>query len=475
MDHTSIAIVGGGLSGTLTAIHLLRTAREATTVYLIEKEPRKMHRGVAYSSSLPFQPLNVPAARMTLFPEMPHHFLDWLTEHQPVYPTLLPDPISPDSFVPRCVFGDYVEDCLAVAEADALKGVRLVRLTQEVLAVEKRGKNYSFAVSLRNGSQVMAQKVVLALGNLPPADLPIPNKAFYQSPLYKASPWSPEILNALPAHAPVLLLGSSLTMVDLVGSLVKKGHQGKIYVVSRHGLLPQTHQVDAVPYPLAPVRLQRPLSPLKAMRLLRKEVRKAAQEGYAWHSVVDALRDSLSGIWHNFSFQEKKQFLRHVKPYWEIHRHRMPLASSLMLRQLQEKGQLEVKAASLVDLHANGKMVHAEIRERGNTGTQILEVAMVINCTGPLCDYTKSKDPLVQQLLSEGLICPDDLKMGVTATPAGNLLNAEGLPIENLFTLGPPLKGLLYESTALREIRHQAASLASLLLFGEAMLEAALP
>ncbi|WP_210466607.1 FAD/NAD(P)-binding protein [Rufibacter roseolus] len=474
MEHTSIAIVGGGLSGTLTVIHLLKAARKATTVYLLEKEARKLHRGVAYSSSLPFQPLNVPASRMTLFPDVPDHFVDWLREHQTTYAGQLPSPVTPDAFIPRCIFGDYVEDCLASAEANACEGVKLVRVNQEVISLGRRTSGPSFVVSLNTGSWLSVQKVVLALGNLPPADIPIPNKPFYRSPLYKASPWSPEILNELPVQAPVLLLGSSLTMVDLVGSLVKKGHQGKIYVVSRHGLLPQAHQVDTVPYPLAPVRLQNPLSPLKAMRLLRKEISKAAQEGYSWHSVVDALRDSLSSIWQNFSLQEKKQFLRHVKPYWEIHRHRMPLSSSFMLRQLQEKGQLEVKAASLVDLHANGEMAQAKIRKRHSTDTQTLEVAMVINCTGPLCDYTKSQHPLIQQLLEQGLMQADELKMGITATKEGNVLNAAGLPVENLFAIGPPLKGMLYESTALREIRQQAASLASLLLFGETMLAAAL-
>ncbi|KAA3436178.1 FAD/NAD(P)-binding protein [Rufibacter hautae] len=474
MEQTSIAIVGGGLSGTLTAIHLLRAARTPTTVYLIEKEARKLHRGVAYSSSLPFQPLNVPAARMTLFPEVPDHFVDWLREHQTSYASQLPTPVTQEAFIPRCIFGDYVEDCLASAEAKACEGVKLVRVNQEVISLEQKSGGPSFVVSLTTGSWLMVQKVVLALGNLPPADIPISNRAFYGCSLYKASPWSPEILDELPLQAPLLLLGSSLTMVDLVGSLIKKGHQGKIYVVSRHGLLPQAHQVDTVPYPLAPVRLQNPLSPLKAMRLLRKEIRKAAQEGYSWHSVVDALRDSLSGIWQNFTLQEKKQFLRHVKPYWEIHRHRMPLASSLMLQQLQEKGQLVVKAASLVDLYSNGRVAQVKIRERHSAETHMLEVGMVINCTGPLCDYTKSQDPLIQHLQEQGMIQADELKMGITATKEGNILNAAGLPVENLFTIGPPMKGMLYESTALREIRQQAASLASLLLFGETMLAAAL-
>ncbi|RNI31061.1 FAD/NAD(P)-binding protein [Rufibacter latericius] len=474
MEHTRIAIIGGGLSGTLTAINLLKVARKKTTIYLLEKEAGKMHRGVAYSSRLPFQPLNVPAYRMSLFPDQPHDFVDWLSENQHLYPTALPQPVSPDDFIPRHIFGDYVTSWLFRAEAGASQNVRLVRFQKEVVALNQRSGTNDFLLELEDGSQLEAQRVVLALGNLAPTNVPISNKAFYQSKHYQTTPWSAEVLEKLPQEASLLLIGSSLTMVDLVGSLIAKGHKGCIYVVSRHGMVPRAYQLGAKPYPVQLAQFQNDLSPLEVLRAVRKEIKKATAEGYTWHSVLDALRDSVPVLWGNFSLKEKKQFLRHVRPYWEVHRHRMPQTSAELLEKLEQKGQLKIIAASLLDIHLENNRAQVQLKERRSHTRHHLEVDLVINCTGPLCDYAKSQEPLVKNLLAQSLICPDELRLGLSAAPDGNLLTPDGVPVENLYTLGPPLKSEFYESTALREIRQQAAALAGLLLFGETMLAAAL-
>ncbi|MBC3541434.1 FAD/NAD(P)-binding protein [Rufibacter sediminis] len=472
MEHTRIVLVGGGLSGTLTAIHLLKAAREKTTVYLLEKDAGKMNRGVAYSSSLPFQPLNVPAYRMSLFLDQPHDFVEWLQENRHRYPKALPQPVTPDDFIPRHIFGDYVADQLLHAEAGASRNVRLVRVPKEAVALQQCPGSSDFLVTLQDGSQLEAQKVVLAFGNLAPTNVPIPNQSFYQSRHYQATPWATEVLETLPREASVLLIGSSLTMVDLVGSLAAKGHTGPLHVISRHGMVPRAHYLGTQPYPIQPLQRQGHLTPLEVLRAVRQEIRKATAEGYTWHSVVDALRESIPVLWQNFTLAEKKQFLRHVRPYWEVHRHRMPHTSAQLLQALQQKGQLDVRAAALVNMQENGTKAQVQLRERRTHQLQTLEVDLVINCTGPLCDYTKSHEPLVKNLLSQGLICPDALRMGLSAAPSGNLLSSDGFPVENLYTLGPPLKSEFYESTALREIRQQAAALAGLLLSGETMLAA---
>ncbi|RNI29458.1 oxidoreductase [Rufibacter immobilis] len=470
MEPVRIAIVGGGLSGTLTAINLLLAAREATVIYLLEKEAQKMSRGVAYSSSLPFQPLNVPAYRMSLFLDVPHDFVEWLQENQHRYPEQLPTAVTPHDFIPRNIFGDYVEHSLLAAEQHAQPGVQLVRVRDEAVALVPAGETGAFTVHLKNHAPLQAQKAVLAFGNLAPANLPIPTTSFYDSPFYKPSPWSAEVVNALPQDASLLLIGSSLTMVDLVGSLMARGHQGKIYVVSRHGMVPKAYLVGTKPYTLSHLPLNQHLSPLEALRYVRQEIQQAQLAGITWHSVLDVLRDHLPAVWQNFTLWEKKQFLRHVKPQWEVHRHRMPQTSHALLAQLQRQGQLEIIPADVLDMQTQGSKALVNIRKRKKGEKTTLEVDQVVNCTGPLCNYAKAKEPLIQQLLREGLIAPDPLRLGLSATPDGVLLNAQGEQTENLFTLGPPLKGILYETTALREIRQQAAALAGLLLFGETML-----
>ncbi|MBA9075699.1 putative NAD(P)/FAD-binding protein YdhS [Rufibacter quisquiliarum] len=473
MEQLRIAIIGGGLSGTLTAIHLLQAAREATTVYLLEKDEQKWCRGVAYSSRLPFQPLNVPASRMTLFLDKPNDFLDWLRAHQHRFPQELPHPVTGEDFIPRHIFGEYVEHSLQAAEANARPGVQFIRLTAEVVSVSQVTGDSGFLVALNDSSTLQVQKVVLGLGNLAPAPVPILNTRFYRSSHYVDSPWSNNLPETLPKDASLLLVGSSLTMVDLVGSLLAQGHEGQVHVVSRHGLLPQPHAVDAPAYTLRHLP-QQPLTPLAALQYVREEIRLAAHAGNPWQSVIDALRDHVPVVWQNFTLPQKKQFLRRLKPYWEVHRHRMPLTSHLVLEQLQQNGQLHRLAAHVLDMQPQDGKAVVTLRERGKIAPTQLVVDKVINCTGPLGDYLKSKEPLLQQLLQQNLIAPDPLHLGLAATIDGTVLNAQGERVEHLFTLGPPLKGIWYESTALREIRQQAAALAGLLLSNETMLTAAL-
>lgn len=458
----TIAIIGGGLSGTLTAIHLLKDATAGTTVYLIEPDRYRMNRGVAYSSQLPFQPLNVPASAMSLFPDQPLDFYTWLTARAPHYSRQISLPVQATDFIPRTIFGDYLKARLQEAEAGAATGVSLVRVYEEALSVSRHGRG--FVIRCSNQRTLNAHKVVLALGNFPPAHLPIPNKSFYKSHRYVASPWSAKGLSGLQTHEPLLLIGSSLTMVDLVGSLQVQGHQGKVYVVSRHGLLPQPFDVGTRPYPKPAIPAAAHCSALSLLRFVRKAIRQAEAAGYTWRGVLDALRDDLPTLWQSLPLKEKKIFLRHVRPYWEVHRHRMPAASAALLQQLQAEGRLEVIAATVVDMHETGNGARVTIRRRHHLEAEEVEVSRVINCTGPQSNYTQVAAPLVRQLLADGLIQPDRLQLGLKTAADGRLIDAEGMPVRGLFTLGPPRKSMLYESTALREIRQQAKALAHRLL-----------
>lgn len=459
----AIAIIGGGLSGTLTAIHMLRNASGGETIYLIEQDRYRMNRGVAYSSQLPFQPLNVPASAMSLFPEQPLDFYDWLTVQQHRYQKHINLPVSKDDFIPRFIFGDYLKSRLEEAEMHAPETVKLRRVFDEAVAVNKKGN--TFQIQFKEHETIVVNKAVLASGNFVPGNLPIPNHAFYQRSCYVASPWSAKGLANLQPDAPLLLIGSSLTMIDLVGSLQTEGHKGKVYVVSRHGLLPQPFDVHTKPY--YGLKLPDPgtsLTVLELFRSIKQEIRKAEAQGYSWRSVLDAMRVHLPAIWQAFPLSEKKRFLRHVRPFWETHRHRMPASSAALIKELQEQSRLELIAGTIVDMAEENEIASVTIKRRKQTIAQTIKVSRVINCTGPQSDFTKVEQPLIQQLLAEGMIKPDDLRLGLVTTPDATLINKAGMPVEGFYTLGPPRKATLYESTALREIRQQAKELAHKLL-----------
>ncbi|MFD2245506.1 FAD/NAD(P)-binding protein [Pontibacter ruber] len=461
MSSKTVTIIGGGLSGTLTAIQLLLKAKSPMTIYLLEQVEKQCFRGVAYSSQLAYQPLNVPAKAMSLFPDKPLDFVDWLQQHQQRYTPQLSIPVSENDFIPRYIFGDYLHARLQEGRQSAAKGIEFSILQAEAIAVEREiTTQEKLLVTLADGRSIESDHVVLALGNFAPSDVPIPNMPFYQSKAYAALPWSEEALADLPKEAPVLLIGSSLTMIDLVGTLDKMGHRGKVYVLSRHGMLPQVFDTQTRPYQLPALPLHPHLSILDLFRFVRQEIREAEVLGYSWRSVLDGLREHIPAIWQALPLSEKKRFLRHLRPYWETHRHRMPPRSAELLQQLQDKGQLKIIAADLVDAATTATGAKVYFRPRGTRQVEALEVARVINCTGPTSDFRKVSHPLVQQLLQDELITPDPLYLGLMTAANGTLLRKSGQPISNLYTLGPPRKSMLYESTALREIRQQAKNLA---------------
>ncbi|MEJ8757258.1 FAD/NAD(P)-binding protein [Pontibacter sp. H259] len=456
----AIAIIGGGLSGTLTAIHLLRNASGNQTIYLIEQDRYRMSRGIAYSSQLSFQPLNVPASAMSLFPEQPLDFYDWLKANEQHYEKHLKQPVTKDDFIPRFIFGDYLKARLEEAEKLTPAHVKLIKVYDEAVAIKRSGN--LFQIAFKESKTITATKAVLALGNFAPGNLPIPNTGFYQSAAYIASPWSAKGLANLPADAPLLLIGSSLTMVDLVGSLKEEGHSGKIYVLSRHGLLPQPFDVTTRPYPKLKIPVG--LSLLSLVKFIRSEIKEAEALGYNWRSVLDAMREAIPVIWQTLPLKEKKQFMRHLRPYWETHRHRMPAGSAALLQDLQEQGRLELIAGTIVDMHELGHKARVTIKRRKQSIAQTIEVSRVINCTGPQSDFAKIDVLLVEQLLASRMIQPDTLKLGLRTAPDGTVINGNGMLEDGFYTIGPPRKATLYESTALREIRQQAKELAQNIL-----------
>ena len=91
-------------------------------------------------------------------------------------------------------------------------------------------------------------------------------------------------------------------------------------------------------------------------------------------------------------------------------------------------------------------------------------VGRVINCTGPLPDITKLERPLIKNLINRKLIHADEMRLGIDALADGTVLNMDLSPSRHLFTIGSTLRGLLFESTAVPELRDQAKKLSLKLL-----------
>ncbi len=446
-----IAIIGGGFSGAMVATHLLRQSTGLLTIILIESRPH-LGRGIAYSTDHECHLLNVPAGRMSAFPDDPKHFTRWLPHW---------DAYGVGYFAPRNLYGTYIQAVLETAITQASAHVRLERISSEAVALLPEGSGAT--IHLRNGQTVSADRVVLALGHFPPSDPEVADRSFYQSPRYISHPWAPAAWDHLEPTAPVLLIGSGLTMVDLVLALKAQDHQGIIHVISRHGWLPQSHRGCAT-YPTFLTATETPATVRVLLRRVRQEVGRAAVAGYDWRAVIDALRPETQALWQALSLAERRRFLRHVRSYWEVHRHRAAPEAAAAIKQLRQSGQLHCHAGRICAYREHDDGVWVTYRPRQGHALASLQVSRVINCTGPDSDYRKLQQPLVLDLLASGLIRPDPLCLGLDTDAEGRLLNAQGGASSFLYTLGPPCKGRLWETTAVPEIRGQAQALARCLL-----------
>lgn len=450
-----IAVIGAGFSGVATVIQLLRRhGHEPLSVTLISRHPQ-LGRGVAYGTQSPSHLLNVPAARMSLFPDDEADFLRFAQGRDASF--------AGGSFVPRRLYGEYLATRLEEAVA-AVKTARFTALTAEATDVSFTSTGHA-RIGLAGGAALEVDQVVIASGNYPPADPRLADMAFYRQARYVRDPWAPGALDAVQAQQPVLLIGSGLTMMDVALELERRGLAHRLHAVSRRGLLPLAHRPhgSGVLEPSVIVDMLRKGKPsvrrwLRALRLCAAELE---ERGIDWRDVLGALRPVTAELWQSLDAAERKRFLRHLQPYWDSHRHRTAPEAYSALQKLLREGRLTVQAGRLQGLSmADDGKVKVSWRLRHTTKQQSFEVGTVINCTGPSARLERSGDPLVSSLMQQGLMLPDALGLGVQVDEGGALLDRAGLASDRLFYTGPLLKARDWECTAVPELRVAALKLA---------------
>jgi uncharacterized NAD(P)/FAD-binding protein YdhS len=449
----TIAVIGGGFSGTLLALHLLRRCPPAVRIHLVEQSP-SFGRGVAYSTGNLNHVLNVPTARMSAFHDRPNDFLDWLRQSG--------DPcgasVTANCFVAHKTFGDYVRHHLKEElRQRAGDGKRLVLTRGRVL--DLRIDRGGIASQIDRGRRIEADIVVLAVGNFPPEAPPIADRRFYDSERYRADPWAPDALSDLDPAAPVLLIGTGLTTVDTTISLLDRGHKGAIHALSRRGLLPRRHSTTPLPtHSLIDRAL--PSTAAGLTRMLREAIADASAKGGDWRSVIDGLRPITQDTWQTASAEERARFLRHLRPWWDVHRHRLAPVIADRIERAIAAGQLQTGATRIRAIRGIGEAVEITHRPRRSSADQNLFVQRVINCAGPACDYARIDDPLIRALLNRGDIRPDPLRLGLDVTSLCALRNRRGEIWQRLYAVGPVTRAAFWEVTSVPDIRRQCETLA---------------
>lgn len=439
-------MIGGGFSGSVFAMRYARAQPDARVV-LIERG-RRVGRGLAYGACAEHHLLNVPVHRMEL--GLTPGFATWLGQRK----VLLGDALVESggdlagAFVPRELFGAYLEEQVSAAVSrDLHRGLRVVRgEVVRLLDAPARG------VLLSDGREIAADRIVLATGNLPPRPPAARDEWLYDTQRFVPDPWADDAFDGLDREAAVVLLGTGLTMVDVALKLAHAGHVGPMHAISRRGLLPHVHRAGGTWEAFHDPRQY--ASPRELMRLLRQEARRAEAQGVPWQRVMDTMRPAVAAVWHSFTPRDRSQFLRHVRPRWDVHRHRMAPRVATQLAALVAGEQLHVLAGRVTGYRPDGPAVEVSWAERGTGASKRITVARVVNCTGPRSDMDRLAFPLLADMRRRGLIAPDDLGLGLETKDCA-VLDAAGHVSPWLFALGPLTRPTWWEVVAVPEINAQ--------------------
>ena len=424
-----VAIIGGGFSGTTLAAQL---ARRGVVSLLIEGGGR-LARGAAYSTTEPVHLLNVRARNMSAFADDPDHFFRR-------FEALGGDQ---DGYAQRRFYGAYLEDILEEAKSTGL----VTTIAGEAVLAERDGDVWK--VVLADGRALDAAALVLAMGNEAPGGIAA---LAGLGERYVANPWGAEARNVMRAAADsgaaVLIVGTGLTMVDTVVSLDEAGFGGRIVALSRRGLSPRAH----APFEPAPVSLDDvPRGSVGAvLRWLRK---RSAKVG--WRAAVDSLRPHSHALWADLSLDEQRRFLRHARPWWDVHRHRIAPEIASRIAGLVADGRLEIMAGRVVAAACDdADHIQVEIARRG-AATRAERFGTVINCTGPLHAMSRTANPLLRSLLDSGAARSDALDIGLEIEGDARVAGSD-----RLWAMSTLTKGRYWEITAVPDIRLQTAKIA---------------
>jgi uncharacterized NAD(P)/FAD-binding protein YdhS len=448
----TLVIVGAGFSGTILAVNLLRRPPPVATDIVLVERGGAMGRGVAYAArEFPYL-LNVPAARLSADSRDPAQFLRFAQLRAPH--------AGGEDFLPRALYGDYLQDLLSQAERAAPAHMRLVCIFDEVRSITPHSGDKPLAAQFMERPPIPADLVILALGNPPAPLLPwaVPIRDHRS---YRHDPW--ELPQTLPAGGSVLIVGNGLTMVDAAMALTRDAPRAPLlHTISRRGLvpLPQTAFRSSALRGDGEAILACADSLRRVLAMTRDLSRETARRGGDWREVVTFIRHLAPTLWRRLPLVEQRRFVRHLQAHWDIHRHRLPPQLAARIASLRRTGQLQVHGGRIDSISAAGEQLQVSWRPRGRGEPRALTVDMVVNATGPDYALGRSTDPLLNSLREARLVSEDALSLGLRTGRYGACVDSQGQASQHLYYLGPMLRADHWESTAAAELRGHAEQLA---------------
>jgi uncharacterized NAD(P)/FAD-binding protein YdhS len=456
-----IGIIGAGFSGTMTAVQLIEQSTEPCEIILVD-EREALNKGIAYSPYSTRHLLNVIAGKMSAYPAEPDHFLDWVMQRESFKDK--DRNIIANSFLPRQVYGEYLcdvwEEAKRGAESKSIKIQVVISSVTDLDVLED-----CILLRLDNNSELKIDSCVIATGNQLPRNPRIRTSSFYQSHNYFRNPWCIESVKGTKENVPVLIIGNGLTMVDTVFGLLEEGFKGEIYSISPNGFNILPHRHNGLKYSKLTEELRGDLTLFELVKMVNKHIKTVREYGTSAEPVIDSLRSRTQEIWKSLSEKEKHIFMSRLRHLWGVARHRIPLHSHDKIQQLRIDGKLHIKSGKIIDMVESNEVVTVEYFDKKENEVKKIEVSRVINCTGPETNLEYIEESFLKKCVLKGVLTQDNLKLGIKSdSESFRVKNKDGVPDGRLFTIGSNLKGELWESTAVNELRSQAEKLAAELI-----------
>ena len=449
-----LVICGGGPAAVMILQSLKQRTQRSIDITILEPRSR-LGVGVAYSTNCPTHLLNTRACNMSVTDD-PDDFVRWLKADRPRRVLNW----TREDFAPRSYFADYLQARLADLRTASNLRVNWLHSTADSVAPHGRG----WEVIPAHGEPVVADIVVLATGNEAPRVIGAGLAPTVQRRIVE-DPWDVEQKKDIPKDTPVLLVGTSLTAVDIATELLHNGHTSEIFAVSRRGILPRSHGpiaaasegfVHALPSSLRQV--------VRYVRALSAN----DPRGDKWRRAFTELRGIAPSLWRNWSISERRRFLRHVRPFWDAHRHRLAPRVHGKIERALASGQLKIVRGRVDAIEQHPTRDGLRVSVRHGNGTRTFDVSRVVNCTGPEAHPGRSSNPLLQGLIGDQIARADPLGLGLAVDSESRVISANGSAYSTLYAVGTLTRGSRWEVTAIPEIREQANGVVRRLLHDHA-------
>ncbi len=460
---TSIGVIGAGFSGIMTITHLIQSLENPTEIILFD-DIRFINKGIAYSTHSHQHLLNVVAQKMSAFPNDNDHFLNWILSLEKFKNQKRS--LIANSFLPRKLYGDYLSEIWRKTLDLITERKHNLTIVNSKVAELKASDNQKYVIKTENNLHYNVDYCIIATGNQLPRNPFIKNNEFFKSENYFQNPWSINSVSQLDNSKPILIIGNGLTMVDCVLSLIEKGFNNTIYTLSPNGYHILPHRSNGIIYTDLMDELKEKNTLLDIVTLVNKHRKLVRSLGQSAEIVIDSLRPYTHELWRNFSENDKFLFMQKFRHLWGVARHRISINIHDKIQQLRLNKELIVFSGKLLEIEESANSIKVSYRSKENKDIQTIYVGRIINCTGPETVLENLNDSFLKNCFLNGLLTQDSLKLGIkTDLETFETINSKNQLNENVFTLGPNLKGELWESIAIPELKIQAKKLSDIINF----------